>query len=578
MVEYHKIQTVFKRDMNTKYKTLLEEEYSLPEFDYLKNNIWDWSEKLDGCLHYGNEIITDRGNLPIGKIVEEKLPLKVLSYNETMDCVEFQDIEYYHKEERKREFLTVLCKSRKKGNKPKAIVCTDNHKFYSSGNWIQAKDLKEGQKISHLIDQIPYGVKQIILGTLLGDGCIYRPSETTRGFSFIHSIKQKEYFDFKKFLLGKLFTETKGYIGGFDGSLPNKRGSSIVNRAISKFIIEHCEKNGCKYITKEWIKELSPLGIAIWYMDDGSVQLTNKQKPRVHFATNAFSYEEVSLLKDMFKNKYNIACEIFDYKGNTLCLSTEGTSKLFDLIFPYIPNCMEYKLPIEYRNFTCCLTKEFNSYLSIEDTEIIKITTDLPVMYKGQQKYQYDLTIKNNSNYFSKSILVHNTNIRIEWDGINITFGGKTENAQIPQQLVNNLNLTFLPKKSLFVDIFKESNVTLFGEGVGNKIQKGGGNYRQDQGFVLFDIRIDNWWMNRDVVNGIADQLGIEYVPKIGEGTLLEMVEFTRKGFNSQWGNFIAEGIVARPKVELYTRSGHRIITKIKYKDFDHKGVLWKNN
>ncbi len=44
MVEYHKIQTVFKRDMNTKYKTLLEGEYSLPEFKYLKNNIWEYTE------------------------------------------------------------------------------------------------------------------------------------------------------------------------------------------------------------------------------------------------------------------------------------------------------------------------------------------------------------------------------------------------------------------------------------------------------------------------------------------------------------------------------------------------------
>ena len=42
----------------------------------------------------------------------------------------------------------------------------------------------------------------------------------------------------------------------------------------------------------------------------------------------------------------------------------------------------------------------------------------------------------------------------------------------------------------------------------------------------------------------------------------------TRKGFSSQWGDFIAEGIVARPKVEMKTRRGDRIITKIKYRDF----------
>lgn len=48
----------------------------------------------------------------------------------------------------------------------------------------------------------------------------------------------------------------------------------------------------------------------------------------------------------------------------------------------------------------------------------------------------------------------------------------------------------------------------------------------------------------------------------------MRIVAFDRKGFNSIWGDFIAEGIVARPAVELKTRNGHRIITKIKHKDF----------
>ncbi len=48
MKTYHKIQTVFKRDPNNNHKTLLEGEYSLPEFDYLANNEWEFTEKVDG--------------------------------------------------------------------------------------------------------------------------------------------------------------------------------------------------------------------------------------------------------------------------------------------------------------------------------------------------------------------------------------------------------------------------------------------------------------------------------------------------------------------------------------------------
>ena len=45
---YHKIQTVFKRDPETKYKTLLMGEYSLIEFEYLRYNDWVWTEKING--------------------------------------------------------------------------------------------------------------------------------------------------------------------------------------------------------------------------------------------------------------------------------------------------------------------------------------------------------------------------------------------------------------------------------------------------------------------------------------------------------------------------------------------------
>ena len=108
----------------------------------------------------------------------------------------------------------------------------------------------------------------------------------------------------------------------------------------------------------------------------------------------------------------------------------------------------------------------------------------------------------------------------------------------------------------------------LYGEGYGPKIQKGGGNYRKDQSFVLFDVKIGNWWLQRKDVESIAGELGIDIVPIIGDGSLKDMVEMMMTGFNSTWGDFKAEGIVARPMIELKARSGQRIITKIKYNDF----------
>lgn len=162
---------------------------------------------------------------------------------------------------------------------------------------------------------------------------------------------------------------------------------------------------------------------------------------------------------------------------------------------------------------------------------------------------------------------VDGTNIRVMLKDGSVTFGGRTESAQIPAQLVTRLNDRFLPMVAKMQDVFG-CDACLYGEGYGAKIQKGGGNYRDDQDFVLFDVNVGGWWLQRADVEDVAQKLCLDVVPIIGEGTLHDAIAMAKAGITSTWGNFQAEGIVARPKVELKSRNGHRIITKIKCLDF----------
>ena len=57
-------------------------------------------------------------------------------------------------------------------------------------------------------------------------------------------------------------------------------------------------------------------------------------------------------------------------------------------------------------------------------------------------------------------------------------------------------------------------------------------------------------------------------VQVIGTGNLDTAVKLCKDGFKSEWGDFQAEGIVLRTKLGLKNKSGHRIITKVKCKDF----------
>lgn len=160
---------------------------------------------------------------------------------------------------------------------------------------------------------------------------------------------------------------------------------------------------------------------------------------------------------------------------------------------------------------------------------------------------------------------VDGTNIRIIWDGEAVAFGGRTDKAQIPAPLVAAL-IEMFPAEKLKAQF--DGPVVLYGEGYGAKIQKGGGNYRADQSFVLFDVRVGGWWLQRLDVHDVGYRLEVEVVPSIARGTLANAIKMVRDGLRSQWGAFDAEGIVARPVIELVARSGHRIITKIKTRDF----------
>lgn len=160
---------------------------------------------------------------------------------------------------------------------------------------------------------------------------------------------------------------------------------------------------------------------------------------------------------------------------------------------------------------------------------------------------------------------VDGTNIRVMLTEDGVSFGGKADQSQIPARLVNHLQDTFTEDK---LRAQFEGGCCLYGEGCGAGIQKGGGNYYQDQRFVLFDVKVGPWWLRRQDVEYIAGQLGIPVAPVIGTGTLQDAIHLCQEGFNSAWGEFPAEGIVARPKMDLFTRSGDRVITKIKLKDF----------
>lgn len=207
--------------------------------------------------------------------------------------------------------------------------------------------------------------------------------------------------------------------------------------------------------------------------------------------------------------------------------------------------------------------KEYNKIETVYERDV----NGTKKLIEGKYRNEAVEFIANNKWAFTEKI--DGTNIRIHWDGHRITFGGRTERAQIPSHLVNKLSEMFLniETEELFEQKFGEREVILFGEGYGIKIQNGGA-YRSDVGFILFDVMIGDNYQSRESVEDIAKCFNLEIVPIIMYGTIQEAIDFVKTKPNSTIGTAKMEGLVGRPVVEMRDRCGNRMIVKIKVCDF----------
>lgn len=186
---------------------------------------------------------------------------------------------------------------------------------------------------------------------------------------------------------------------------------------------------------------------------------------------------------------------------------------------------------------------------------------------------------------------IDGTNIRIELsssgnpeDGIIMSFKGRTDKAVIPEHLLTKLNWLFDRERLMEVlnitDETQNCNITLYGEGYGAKIQKGGNYISNDVNFILFDVKIGKWWLDRESIKDIANKLGINVVPLMGYMTIPEAIEYVKKGFKSTIAenkDYDAEGLVLKTPCGLLKRDGERLITKIKTVDFRKYQLAYPN-
>jgi len=135
-------------------------------------------------------------------------------------------------------------------------------------------------------------------------------------------------------------------------------------------------------------------------------------------------------------------------------------------------------------------------------------------------------------------------------------------------------NIATPEMEHLLEQIFKDNEITIFGELYGKNIQKEGKLYSEDYQFKVFDIKlpitdkpITRKYVSREIVEKICESLGFDVVPVVFQGTITEAIDYVKTHEISTFSRAKLEGLVGVPRGNFLDENGKRIIVKIKRKD-----------
>lgn len=335
---------------------------------------------FDECFPYDQAVETESGSLKIGKLYDmfsngDDLPL-VKTYNESKDIFEYKKVLNAWNRGSK-ELVLVRLNNRK-------IRCTANHPFLTTNGWVYASNLKTGDLVLATGTNIGQVNKflnddqfQIVLGSFLGDGHLSNHGVSKYRLIEQHGIKQSNYCEWKASMFGAktTFIKENGY-----GKKPAVRFSTELF-GLDKEIPNN--KNTCP----QWVLDsLDERGLAIWFMDDGT-------RAGV-FSTCSFDEESQKRMVKKLKS-FGIECEYRWYKKKdsgffSIYLTSDGRSKLFNIVSKYIYDDLSYKVDYKSKD-KYCWNSEFKS------AGLIPVKS----VSKDSEKVVYDIEVQDNHNFIA---------------------------------------------------------------------------------------------------------------------------------------------------------------------------------
>lgn len=364
-----------------------------------------------GCFQANTRVtLADGTQERIGKIVNQKLPVEVMSYDFVKGEVVVKRVVNWFDNGATDRFLQFTVAKPGKNGKAQ-FAATPNHKIMTPGGWREAGDLAVGDRVLQAMPQyLSEQQLEVVRGSLMGDGAL---SMSKNGFSarfrYGHGSKQVAYADWKATLLSNI---------GHARST-NEKGSVFYDFTPMTELVElrtAVYQDGRKHFDDDFIKQLTPLSLAIWYMDDGSFAVRSKGlqartqggSGRIAICVEAMTPDTRQRLVSCLIDNWGIEVRLRQSGAGKKAIAIfdrGATDRFQELVASYIHPSMGYKLLPRLQGLFDVTVAQTDVRQVLEAYPIVDIH-DKP---KTRSMRRFDIEVEGSHNYFVDGVMVHNS-------------------------------------------------------------------------------------------------------------------------------------------------------------------------
>jgi recombination protein RecA len=365
-----------------------------------------------GCFDYGTRVVLADGTTEkIGKIVNQRLPVEVMSMDAESGKIEPRKVVNYFRNGTTDRWLHFEVEAGG-GSGRRKFTCTENHTIFTPDGEVAAGELEPGDEV--LVACKHYALsrdqEQLILGGVLGDGSLRRVSQYGVAFRVGHGEGQREYLEWKHELLAP-FARTIAPTGagfGFD-TVP-----MIQLRALHDAV--YIGGKGKEAVSEEVVRGLDARAIAIWYADDGTFGGSYERwgHGKAEICAKALSRDHLELLARRCE-ELGMGHPTVTSRG--LLFSGERTKQLHERIAAYVHPSMAYKLHPDLRGRFGWHPDSSDAHLN--GTRLASRTTLRAVPMRvvsiaarpapARRRTRFDLEVEGNHTYLVDHVVVHNS-------------------------------------------------------------------------------------------------------------------------------------------------------------------------